>query len=129
MTTVYYYPQKESPPRLGALVLDSIQLIPGANSFSQGELEKLLAHPDYSKYEGKAIAVEESPSPEPSPEADDYSALADLSGFNIEGDESQVGAEDIVAEATDLDLLDKWLKAESRKTLQAIIQDRMEALA
>lgn len=133
-TDIHYYPHLDKPLRTGILKLDSVELkptvkggVPVINSLSERELEKLQAHSSYQRRvaAGALVVPDEAVPP---PELPDYSALADLSGFNIEGDDNSVGAEDIVAQTTDIDLLNRWLQAESRKTLKAIIEDRMEAL-
>lgn len=138
-TIVYYKPHLDTPARTGALRLDSIQLLPTpkggvpvANHLSESSLAKLKAHPSFERRtQSGAVSFPATPeAPQTTESSDiDYSSLDDLSSFNIEGDADNVGAQDIVAQTTDLDLLDRWLQAETRKTLQAIIESRIEELA
>ncbi|NEZ65525.1 hypothetical protein D0962_22635 [Leptolyngbyaceae cyanobacterium CCMR0082] len=136
MTIVYYKPHLDNPPRTGVLRLDSVKLeptpkggVPVVNNLTDELLAILQAHPSYQRrISSGAIVLPASASEKIEPDQIDYSSLDDLSGFNIEGDKDNVGAEDIVAATSDLDVLSRWLEAEARKTLQAIIEARIEEL-
>lgn len=127
MTTVLFAPSKCLPPRRGAVNLDGIKLAPGAPThLSEDELAKLKAHPSFARYEKwGAVQILGTESTKP---PTDTSKLENLSTFDIKGGDGEKGAEDIVAATTDVALLNKWLKAETRTTLKKIISDRVKEL-
>lgn len=140
-TVVHQYPHLDTPKRTGTLCLDGVQLlatieggVPKDNILSTAELAKVTNHPSYQRRLDVGVIVvqqeaEQTEASEAEDSTPDYSTLEDLSNYNIEGSEDEVGAEDIVAAVSDVELLNLWLAAESRVTLKAIISARVTELS
>jgi hypothetical protein len=125
-TTVIFRP-KNCNPELGPktkIWFDNIMLSPGArNLLSDSELETLISHPDFPRYEnwkaievkGEAVEVLES-----APGAADYPAS--LAEYSVDE------AEDIVNEVDDPEVLRAWFEQETRVTLRKILARQIEEI-
>ncbi|MEO1390980.1 MAG: hypothetical protein AAFV85_26915 [Cyanobacteria bacterium J06634_6] len=127
MKIVVFRPEACSPPRgsRSVLKLDTgrwrLTLTPGDNSISDDDADKLQKHSDFARYnEQGAIAVKDAKgSPSPS---DSTTAPVSLSHLNTDEAEALIGKTDNV------ELLQKWLKAETRKTTRGDLDRRIEQL-
>ena len=122
MKTLLFNPQKCFPPTKGAHCFDGLTLTPGASQWAEDDLETLLNHPDFARYDawGAVEILGETAEIVPSEET---TGLADLSGMN--GDD----AEKLIEATHDTDALKAWLEKETRRTVRQFIQRRLTAIA
>lgn len=127
-TCVVYKPTACFPPKgvASEVFFDSLCLKAGAKNYlTDDELERLISHDDYPRYEAwGAIEViqpeQEAPELAPAPGQPIYPA--NLSGISVEK------AEDIVNGCDDVVVLRAWFDAETRKTLREILTRRIEEI-
>ena len=109
------------PPRKreARLNLDRVSLKDGSNFLSDEQFNKVSRHPLYQALvERKALVVQEPQSEvEPVPLSE---VPANLSGYNVEE------ADDIIDNTYDLDVLKRWLSAETRKTTRDDLNRRIK---
>lgn len=124
---VVYRPEGCRPPRASNSVLKidaypwRLSLNPGNNLVSDEDAQKLENHSDFDKYQGwGALTIKDGPK-EPSA-SDSTTAPDNLSHLNT--DEAQ----DLIDKTDNVDLLRKWLAAESRKTTRGDLERRIKAL-
>lgn len=116
-----FHPHNCFPVRKGRVKFDSIELKSGTNFLSDIDFARLKEHPDYPRYvEWEAIKVQESDAPVDSIPLSDVPA--NLSAY------SPKKAESIVDDTYDLDLLKRWLEAESRVTVKRVLEGRIQDL-
>lgn len=121
-TLVIFHPDKSIPPqREGAtLSFDAVELRAGVNSLPPDQLETLQKHPDFARFQKlKAIELVEK-SEEIDPQAN--SEIADLGVYDADQ------AVKLVNNTNDLDILDGWLKTETRKPIRTAIATRINQL-
>lgn len=120
--SLIFHPHKCFPPRKGAVKFDSIELKSGINFLNDVDFSRLSSHPDYTRYvEWEAIKVQESDAPVDSIPLSDVPA--NLSAY------SPKKAESIVDDTYDVDVLKRWLEAESRVTVKRVLEGRIQDLS
>lgn len=124
---VVYRPEACIPPRgaKSVLKLDNhpwrLTLNPGSNSISDENAKKLEAHPDFARYSDRgALAINDAP--ESTSPSDSTTAPDNLSQLNTDE------AGELIDKTDNVELLQKWLKAETRKTTRGDLERRIEAL-
>lgn len=109
--SVIFKPAKCYPPmsKSAPLGFDRVRLKAGVNHLNAKDFQILINHPDYQSYadRGAVVAMEPEKVVEDIPLSD---TPANLGAYNV-GE-----AEDIVNATEDIDVLKRWLSAETRKT-------------
>ena len=116
---VIYKPKNCVPQRLGNIIFDSVELKPGANMLTDKDYGRLSKHPDFEKYKTLKALVVQEPKEEVEP-VPLTSIPQNLSGYNVEE------AEDIIDNTHDVDVLQRWLTAETRKTTRTDLERRIK---
>lgn len=113
---VIFYPEKQDPPRKGALSLDGERLVPGNNEVS----EAITLHRYWTKLvELGAVKVVKAADPaEPQPKQNDIR----ISDLTIEE------AEPVIEAETDIVLLKAWLESDSRAGIKTLISRQIKSL-
>lgn len=124
-------PDRAIPRALAGVKFDRVLVKPGINyQLSPAQVEKLLSHTDFQRYVGNGsinvIESEVDPSAEEIEPQEPLSQNVDLSGFKVGEDKGETG--DIIRKTTKLDILDRWLSKETRKTVQGQLQRRITAI-
>ena len=111
--------------KTGTLSFDHVMVLPGVNhQLSQEQVEKLLQHPDFSRFIGKGINVIEA-DPETQPELvkpDANGELGDLSAFPV------TKTDDIINGTYAIAILERWLLSEQRATVRRQLSARITAI-
>lgn len=123
---VVFRPENCSPPRAAKATLNldaypwRIIFSPGNNSVSDENIAKLQEHLDFGRYQTLgALTIKDAVETVAS---DSTTAPDNLSHLNTDE------AEDLIDETSNVELLQKWLKAETRKTTRADLDRRIAAL-
>jgi hypothetical protein len=118
---VIFKPENCYPPRRAGIQLDQIVLTPGVNHLSPEQTARLRAHPTFGQYQARNAIVVQEPVSEvtPIPLSD---VPSNLSGYNVEQ------AEEIIDQTHDVDVLQRWLSGETRKTARTVIERRIDNL-
>lgn len=120
---VIFKPENCYPPLNSGtgIAFDRVRLKAGLNTLSESDYQKLSEHPSFADYlDRKALVVQEPVSDvEVIPLSD---TPANLSGYNVED------AGEIIDNTHDLDILRRWLSAETRKTTRAALTQRIKDL-
>lgn len=109
--SVIFKPAKCYPPMAptARLWFDRVRLKAGVNHLNDKDFQTLTTHPDYQGYadRGAVVAMEPEAVVKDIPLSD---TPANLGAYNV-GE-----AEDIINATEDIDVLKRWLSAETRKT-------------
>jgi hypothetical protein len=122
MKTLLFNPQKCFPPTKGAHCFDGLTLTPGASQWAEDDLETLLNHPDFARYDAWG-AVEILGETAEIVEPKDTTGLADLSGMG------QDDIEKLLELTHDVETLKAWLEKETRRPVRSLINRRLTAIA
>lgn len=122
MKTLLFNPQKCFPPTKGAHCFDGLILTPGASQWAEDDLETLLNHPDFARYDAWG-AVEILGETAEIVEPKDTTGLADLSGMG------QDDIEKLLELTHDVETLKAWLEKETRRPVRSLINRRLTAIA
>ena len=113
---VIFYPEKQDPPRAGALYLDSIALIPGNNEVP----DEVTKHRAWAKLlKLGAVKVVKAIAPETEQPKQDGIRITDLAI-----DE----AKPVIEAETNLILLREWMELDSRKGIKDLISRQIKTL-
>lgn len=127
MKIVLYRPESCSPPRAATSQLNlasfptRVILKPGKNSVSDEVAARIEAHPSFAKYKDQEALAISDPPVEPSP-SDSTTAPENLSHLNTD----EAGS--LIDKTENIELLQKWLKAETRKTTRGDLDRRIKEL-
>lgn len=127
-TCVVYKPSKCYPPQAATAEVwfDSIILKAGSGNFlNDGQLEQLMDHPDFVRYDtwgAIEVVTPDTPAPDLPVVQGQPTYPANLSGISVEK------AEDIVNACDDVAVLRAWFDAETRKTLREILTRRIQEI-
>jgi hypothetical protein len=117
-TAILFAPDKCVPASYCAHWFDAIRIDPGVNHYDDGTLDRLQSHPDYDRYV-KWGAIK----PVASSETVDLTAATteelSLAAYSVDA------AQELIAAAHDVTLLETWLASETRKTLRRDLNARI----
>ncbi|MEM8602633.1 MAG: hypothetical protein AAGF24_02195 [Cyanobacteria bacterium P01_H01_bin.121] len=122
MNTVNLRSQNLPSPTNGIQCFDSIYLKPGNNFLSDSDLKKLLAHPDAQRFM-KLNAIEVvQPQGDSEGLVESNPELQSLVNYTVEQ------AEPVIEQEHSVEVLEAWLAAEQRVTVQRLINTRITAI-
>ena len=111
--------------KTGTLSFDHVLVLPGINhQLSQEQVEKLLVHPDFSRFIGRGINVIEA-DPQSDPELvrpDANSEIVSLAAFPV------TKTDDIIEGTRAIAILERWLLSEQRATVRRQLSARITAI-
>jgi len=113
---IIFYPEKQDPPRKGALSLDNELLMPGNNEVS----EAIASHHYWAELlELGAVKVVNPADPAEPQLKQDHIRISDLT---IEE------AEPVIEAETDITLLNAWMASDARTGIKTLISRQIKSL-
>jgi hypothetical protein len=123
MQILIFHPDRCVPPSTVAHTFDGVALVPGRNNLTPDSLTLVLSHPDFPKYKNwGAINVIEPTVETETVQHNANSELESLAKYNVED------IDEILDATNDVELLQKWLQKETRKTVRPQIILRINAI-